>query len=160
MDKTFYIGLSVGILAGLWTFGSLMLGLVTFAGFLAWASYYAAGGGLNGFKLSLFSNISGVIWAALMVLGGGYLATGLPETLAFSLCVTLLAAVMVWQSYWPPLSFIPGAFIGCSAYFATGNLLLESIGGLILGAVFGLLSQKLGEQAQSLFSAPDKGTSL
>ena len=53
------VGISVGLLAGLWTGLSVTYGLVTFVGFLSWASFYAAGGKVKGLKDSLILNFSG-----------------------------------------------------------------------------------------------------
>ena len=46
-----YVGVavSIGVLAGIWTQVSSSLELVTWVGFLAWACYFAAGGGRVGF---------------------------------------------------------------------------------------------------------------
>ena len=64
------VGISVGILAGLWTGVSTQyaaFGLVTYVGFLSWASFYAGGGKVKGLKDSLILNFSGVLWAWLIV---------------------------------------------------------------------------------------------
>jgi|APHig6443718053_1056840.scaffolds.fasta_scaffold44152_3 hypothetical protein len=139
------VGLSVGLLAGLWAGVSTQyaaLGLVTFVGFLSWASFYADGGKVKGLKDSLILNFSGVIWAWLIV----WLFTALTPTLgvipALSVSVALGAAGMCWQAHISFLGFIPGAFIGCSAYFATGFDFKGTVISLIAGAVLGYLSEQ------------------
>lgn len=44
------VGLSVGALAGIWTQVSVEFGLVTWVAFVAWACFFAAGGGTLGLK--------------------------------------------------------------------------------------------------------------
>ena len=42
------IGISVGVLAGIWTYASAELALITWVAFVAWACFFAAGGGTTG----------------------------------------------------------------------------------------------------------------
>ena len=57
------IGISVGVLAGIWTQVSVELALITWVAFVAWATFFAAGGGREGFTKGLAANLSGVAWA-------------------------------------------------------------------------------------------------
>lgn len=61
---SFLTAVGVGVLAGLWMVTSSALGLLSFAGFLSWASFYAAGGKLKGLKDTLILNFVGVVWAS------------------------------------------------------------------------------------------------
>lgn len=140
MGKVFYAGLSVGVLSGLWAVSSDIFALVSFAGFLGWSTYFAAGGGLLGLRSAVICNISGVIWAAMIVLVGGYLNDIMPERLSLFLSITFFAAMMVWQSKISLLAFVPGTFIGSCAYFSTGGEIIDSLIGLFLGAIFGYVS--------------------
>lgn len=141
MDFLIAVGISVGILAGLWTAGSVSFGLITFAGFLSWASFYAAGGKKEGLKSTLITNFSGVVWAFLIVQLSGLLAGIVGSTIGLGLAVTAGAAAMCWQAKIPLLGFIPGAFIGCSTFFATNFDFVGSVIGLVLGALLGYASE-------------------
>ncbi|SFM29285.1 DUF1097 domain-containing protein [Salibacterium qingdaonense] len=138
------VGISVGILAGLWTIGSSLAGLITYAGFLSWASFYAAGGKAEGLKTTLILNFSGVIWGAIIVGISGLLGPVIGPTAGLGAGVAVGAAGMCWQGKISWLGFIPGAFVGCSTYFAAGFDFTGSVIGLVFGAVLGYLSEQGG----------------
>lgn len=62
-------GITVGVCAGLWQLVSSHVGLsqgwelLGTTGFVAFCSFYAAGGGKSGFIRSLAVNYSGMVWA-------------------------------------------------------------------------------------------------
>ena len=56
------IGTSVGVLAGVWTFASVELAWITWVAFVAWACFFAAGGGTTGLAKGLAANLAGVFW--------------------------------------------------------------------------------------------------
>lgn len=61
-------GITVGLCAGIWQLISSQVGLdpswglLGTIGFVAFCSFYAAGGGKEGFVKSLFVNYTGVVW--------------------------------------------------------------------------------------------------
>lgn len=67
-------GITVGICAGVWQLISSHVGLqhgwelLGTIGFVAFCSFYAAGGGQSGFVKSLCVNYSGAVWAWLAAL--------------------------------------------------------------------------------------------
>lgn len=134
------VGITVGILAGVWVYASGVLALIGFAGFLGWASYFAAGGGKKGVVSALCSNLSGVLWGFLTVLLIGALPMVPP--LVFTI---LFAAIMCWQAKIPLLAFIPGTFIGNAVYYATGNDVVGSVIGLVIGVFLGIASDVLAK---------------
>lgn len=73
-------GVTVGICAGLWQLVSSHVGLsqgwelLGTIGFVAFCSFYAAGGGKSGFIRSLAVNYSGMVWAFFAALAAGWLA--------------------------------------------------------------------------------------
>jgi len=141
------VGISVGVLAGLWAGVSTQyaaLGLITFVGFLSWASFYAAGGKVKGLKDSLILNFSGVLWAWLIVFLFTTFTPMLGVIPALTVAVAIGAAGMCWQAHISFLGFIPGAFIGCSAYFATNFNFQATVISLIIGAVLGYISEQGG----------------
>ena len=66
MSYLFAVGITVGLLAGVWVYLSGVMGLIGFVGFLGWASYFAAGGGLKGVRSAFCTNMSGVLWLSLI----------------------------------------------------------------------------------------------
>ncbi|KZL90658.1 DUF1097 domain-containing protein [Clostridium magnum] len=141
MDFIIAIGISIGVLAGVWTFASAVLALCTFAGFLSWATFFACGGKLNGLKTTLTSNLSGVFWGFIIVKIAGVLTPMVGGNVGLAIGVAIGAAAMCWQAKISWLGFIPGAFVGCATYFATSANIKTAVIGLICGAVFGYLSE-------------------
>jgi len=135
------VGISVGILAGLWMVASSALGLLTFAGFLSWASFYAAGGKLKGLKDTLILNFAGVVWGFLIVQMAGVVTPMVGASAGLGLAVAVGAASMCWQARIPLLAFIPGAFIGCSTFFGSNLDFGGSVIGLICGGILGYVSE-------------------
>lgn len=111
------VGVTVGILAGLWCFAADSFGLISFAGFLGWATYFAAGGSVKGVKLGLCSNLSGVIWGILTIK-----LCGLFPNVPYYFFTIIFAAIMCWQAHAEFLSFIPGTFIGNATFYAVNAL--------------------------------------
>lgn len=142
MSSLFLIGIVTGILSGIWAALSMSLGLITFAGFLGWSTFFAVGGGSKGLKSTLITNFSGVIWGFLMMQMSNVFALFLGETIGLGVAVAIGACGMCLQSRFKWLGFIPGTFLGASTFFATGFNLIGSIAALILGALFGYVSEK------------------
>jgi hypothetical protein len=151
MNILISIGICVGILASIWTGVCSNFQLITFAGFLSWASFYAAGGELKGLKDSLITNNIGVVWGFIIINLSSWLAPITGGEIGLMIAVGLIAAMMVWQAKIPLLHFIPGTFIGCSTFFATNFDVTGSIVGLVFGAFLGYISQSVGKY----FSKPD-----
>lgn len=145
------IGVSIGVLAGIWTQLSGMLGLMTWVAFIAWALYFATGTKLAGAKTTLASTLSGVFWAWLTVLALGFVA--FPGALA--VLVGVLALVLCLQAAVPLVAYIPGSFIGAAVYFGTLGAdpapaaWLTGIT-LVIGVAFAFTSDVLGAQIQSV----------
>lgn len=138
------VGISVGVLAGLWTQVSVQLGLVTWVAFIAWACFFAAGGGATGFRKGLAANLSGVVWGWLASLVAA--RVGFPGALA--IIVTVLAFVLCVQAAASLLSFIPGAFAGTAVFFGTSFAFWPTVLALVAGACLGWASGLLGERIQ------------
>ncbi|GGH99985.1 DUF1097 domain-containing protein [Pseudarthrobacter oxydans] len=145
------VGLSVGILAGIWTQVSIELGLITWVAFIAWACFFAAGGGAHGFRNGLAANLSGVVYGWLVAL----LTTvaDFPGVLAVGVGVAALA--MCLQAGWAPLSFIPGAFAGTAAFFGTALSFWPTVAALVIGAGLGWASALIGDRLQRLLIKPE-----
>lgn len=147
---------SIGLLAGL---SCLLTGFAVkvpiWAVFIAWATLFAAGGGLDGAKRSLAMNLLGVASAtatmlAISALGG--------STWAVAGCVVVGAGILVLISNDGMLSFTPAGFFGFASLVGTIAATKSTITApvnfshpvalvlvaILLGTVFGLTSELLG----------------
>lgn len=137
------VGITVGLLAGAWVYTAGALTLLSFAGFLGWATYFASGGGKQGVIKSFTSNMSGVFWGVVTIWLSNTLAPYGVPSLIFTI---LFAAIMCWQAKIDLLGFIPGTFIGNAAYYASGMDIWGTALGLAIGIMLGLLSDVLAKQ--------------
>ena len=147
------VGVSIGVLAGIWTALSTnitSMTLITWVGFAAWACYFAAGAGLGGLQKSVASNLSGVVYGWLVVEFIGHVA--FKGNLAIA--VAVIALFMCLQAGVSVLSFIPGAFIGAASYFGTNFDFWGTVIAIVVGALFGFASGWLGEKIQAAVVRP------
>jgi hypothetical protein len=170
MSLILALAVSIGLLGGLLAW--LLLGplggtgLQLWAAFIAWASYYSAGGKEAGMKASLIGGIWGAImgWAALMgvnaLTGSGY---DVPMAAAISVGATVF--VMILGAYVPALSSIPSAVYGYASTAAFAllagklgaltvpalgeNPLLTVVASFVVGSIFAYVSEKLAGMVSS-----------
>ncbi|GAA1904637.1 DUF1097 domain-containing protein [Lapillicoccus jejuensis] len=147
------VGVSIGVLAGIWTALSTnitSITLITWVGFAAWACYFAAGGGVTGLRNGLLSNLSGAVY--------GWLVVEFISHVAFkgnlAIAVGVIAVAMCLQAGWAPLSFIPGAFVGAASFFGAQFAFWPTVTALVVGALFGFASGVLGEKIQAAVVRP------
>lgn len=147
---------SIGLLAGL---SCLLTGFVIpvpiWVLFIAWASFFAAGGGLDGAKRSFVMLVLGVASAtvtmlAITALGG--------STWAVAGSVVFGAGILVFITRDELLSFTPAGFFGFASVVgtlaATDTVITAPVnvshpvalvlGALVLGTAFGVASEWLG----------------
>lgn len=119
----------------------MSLGLLSWAGFLGCTSYFASPkDGISGLAQSVLTNMSGVVWAMVIIHGSslinieiaGYVMTAL---VSFIMCIQ---AKRAW------LQYIPGTFIGACATFAAGGAWQIVVPSLILGGLFGFAMKSSG----------------
>lgn len=151
MKNLLGIGISVGVLAGAWTYVSVELALTTWVAFIAWACFFAAGGGTQGLVKGLAANLAGVFWGYVISLG---LANVSGSTLALALMVTVVGFVLCVEAAWSPLSFIPGGFAGTAVFFGTSFDLLGTVVALVAGALLGWVSEKVAGLIQARITRP------
>lgn len=152
MKKILAIGISSGIIALLWTVGSFTLGLSTVAGFLAWSSFFAAGGGgMKGVKKALIANLSGICWGFLLLKLSKPLVPRLGETGAVAAANGLGSCGIILQSKFSLVSFIPASFIGWSAFIASGMNFKITVISMICGSFAGAASEILTDLILKLF---------
>lgn len=123
--------------------------------FIAWASFFACGGGQQGLMKSVVSNWTGIIIASLTLLAIQY---GPVDPLTAAICVGLGTSAMIAVGVLPILNFPPAivfgfaSLVGTSA--ATGTTIVTSgithptlvaMAAMLLGGLFGFVSE-LGTQ--------------
>lgn len=145
MDVLLALAISIGILIAAWTYIALgVAALPVWAGIVAWACFFAAGGKMGGLTKTLASMLSGVFWAFVALYLWGAIGGGVP---VLALLVGLIAFMMVLQAKISALSFIPGAFLGAattvSVVVGASGSYTKTIIAIIAGAVLGYLSEVL-----------------
>lgn len=151
------LAISIGLLGGVATWAFLTIGtLQIWIAFLAWASFYHCGGGVGGMSKSLICNIWGAVIGFVALLLIFKVNPGLPGMIWPSLVVGITAFVLVMGAKSPTLDAIPASVYGYAAIAGYGllagadiaamtlaNPLVCTVLSLALGAVFGLVSEKL-----------------
>ncbi len=158
------LAVSIGALAAVATYlfvGPLAaLGLQIWAAFIAWAAFYHSGGKTAALASNIPAHIFGAFvgWVALYgvtVLGG---SLGVPA--AAALTVGIGAFVIVIAANMPALASIPSAVygFGCIAAYSllagkietltaasiVDNPLINIVVSMVIGALFGFASEKIG----------------
>ncbi|MDR7255437.1 hypothetical protein J2X46_004444 [Nocardioides sp. BE266] len=146
MKSLLGIGISVGVLAGVWTFASVELTWITWVAFIAWACFFAAGGGTTGLAKGLAANVAGVFWGWVISQGLEHVSS---STLALAVMVTVVGFVLCIEAALPLLSFIPGGFAGTAIFFGTGFDTGGALLAIVAGALLGIVSEKVGAAIQS-----------
>lgn len=151
MKRLIALGISIGVLAGLFTWfafsvtslGGYAAPFVVWVGFAAWAVFYAAGAGVSGLMKTLASTVSGLLWGWLIV--WAWTNVGPDSMAVLGLFVGLAAFGMCVQATVPLLAFIPGAFIGAAAYFGNATIFWSTLISLVVGALLAFASERLAD---------------
>ena len=120
--------------------------------FLAWASFYHCGGKADGLKKTVTCMSFGAVVGMLSVMLAGQLSA--LGALAAPVAVGIGAAVIVQASQLSVLSTIPSSVYGFGAVaglillkgVAPIDAILPTIGSIVLGAIFGWLSETLASK--------------
>jgi len=144
------LGLSIALLVALWVYVSIgmpNLGFYPWIGFVAWAAFYAAGGGRDGVFKPLAAATVAILLTAVTMYAVGVAGGGLGAMIGL---VAVLAFVLVVLSDVAVLSYTPAAFLGAATYFGSGGKVDESILFVILswiaGLALGYASEALGKK--------------
>lgn len=151
------LAIVIGALAAVATYLCLgtTLGLQVWALFLGWGSFYHSGGKEAGLKNSAVNHIWGSILASLALIVIGAIGAGVP---LISVIVGISVVILVLGAHTPLLSTIPAGVYG---YASTAAFVLLTavpltnpaaiikaaamvVISLIIGNVFGYVSEKLG----------------
>ena len=144
--------ISLGVLATIDTYlTATILPVPVWVTFIAWASFYASGGGQLGFVKSVASNGTGIVIGSLTLLAIHF---GVKDPMFAAICVGIGTAAMAFVSIVPLLSFTPAVVFGFASTVgtvaATGkNIVTMDVShpaiiaavAMLLGASFGFVSQ-------------------
>ncbi|MGL4847584.1 MAG: DUF1097 domain-containing protein [Clostridium sp.] len=147
MSLLAYIGISVGVLSGVWAWMAATFGMVSWTGFVGWTSYYSSGGKLRGLIRSLFSNATGILYAMLIIKGSSIF----PNEYWSYFLTAFFSFMMVIQAKYKKLEFISGAFCGCFSTFGLNGHWQAVIPALICGNILGYASEMIGIYFHKLF---------
>ena len=140
MSQIICSAISVGILSGIWGFISSPLGLLCWVGFVGCTSYYASGGKKEGLKKSIICNMTGVLWAMMIIITSEHFGS----SVAGAVMTGIFSFVMCAQSKFKLLLFIPGTFCGSFSTFGAGGDWKLVIVSLLCGAALGYFSDMGG----------------
>lgn len=144
---------SIGLLAvvATWLFlGPLaVLNFQIWQAFIAWASFYHCGGKADGFKKTVICMTFGAIVGMLSIMLAGQL--GVLGAFAAPIAVGIGAALIVVAAHVSFLSTIPSSVYGFGSVaglillkgIAPLDAIVPTIGSIILGAIFGWLSETI-----------------
>ncbi|APR38508.1 DUF1097 domain-containing protein [Paraburkholderia sp. SOS3] len=147
--------LSIGVLAVVdtWLTGTVFP-VPVWVTFIAWASFFVLGGGTAGLVKSVASNLTGLLISSLTLLA---IATTHRSDFAIAICVGIGSAAMVQASKIRLLDVLPAIVWGFASTVGTtvatgkaittpgmSNPALVAAAALVTGAVFGFVSERLG----------------
>lgn len=160
-NETWALAVVFGLASVPWTFGFVTGSVPLWPAFIASATYYAAGSGVDGFVRGYASNAAGIAYgAATLALVDGVFGG---NVIALSLVVGLAMFLASLHAIVRPLSFIPGGFFGYATLFsvhAAGSTVmgvpglagqtLAALLSMFIGAAIGLMT----DEASSVISTP------
>lgn len=164
MSQLVALSVSIGLLGGIATILYLNLGLLIWAGFIAWACFFHSGGDGNALRNTIVGNAFGAFcaWLAALIILHFPLADSLTLPVWAGIVVGLTVMAMCLAAHIKAFSVIPASVYGYAATFAyllqtadtmtkdklmsasLANALLVVIISMAIGALFGLASGKLG----------------
>ncbi len=164
MSQLVALSVSIGLLGGIATILYLNLGLLIWAGFIAWACFFHSGGDGNALRNTIVGNAFGAFcaWVAALIILSFPLADSLTLPVWAGIVVGLTVMAMCLAAHLKAFSVIPASVYGYAATFAyllqtadtmtkdklmsasMANALLVVIISMAIGALFGLASGKLG----------------
>jgi hypothetical protein len=147
--------LSIGVLAVVDTWlTATVFHIPVWVTFIAWASFFVRGGGTAGFMKSVASNVTGLVISSLTLLA---IANTSKTALAIAICVGVGSAAMVQASKIKLLDVLPAIVWGFASTVGTtvatgksittvglSNPALVAAAALVTGAVFGFVSERVG----------------
>lgn len=163
MSSLVALSVSIGVLGGVAAILYLKVGLLIWAGFIAWACYFHSGGNAAALKSTIICNIFGAFcaWVAAVIILSFPLADSLTLPVWAGIVVGATVLLLCLGAHVPAFSSIPASVYGYAAVFAfllqtpemmtkaklmsasMGNAFLIVVCSMIIGALFGLVSGKM-----------------
>lgn len=134
--QLFPISLSIGILAGIWTYVSAVTGILTWPTFVGWAIFFFLGANKGALIKAIPPVLVGLILGYLTVLANTALNG---NTLVLAVLVAILAFLMTFMMNISWLAAAPAAFAATATYFGVGDPVKAGIP-LIIGLILGFIS--------------------
>jgi len=141
---------SIAALVAVWVYlsvGNPQLNFNPWIGFVAWAAFFAAGGGAKGAKKSTSAGVAGIALTAITLYGVQTLGGGIVSLIVL---VAALAFVLVAMAEIPLLAYTPAAFLGAASFFGSGGKADAGIAFVMLtwvaGIAFGFASELVGKR--------------
>jgi len=143
MKPLYKLATIISFLVGFWVYlsiGNPQFKLSPWIGFVAWATFFAAGGTINAAKSSGIVGVTSILLTAATLyaigLAGGTLSSML-------ILVPILSFILVAMSQYASLSYTPAAFLGAACYFGAASnfdisiihIVLSWIAGIALGFI-------------------------
>ena len=164
MSQLVALSVSIGLLGGIATILYLKLGLLIWAGFIAWACFFHSGGDSNALQKTIFGNLFGAFcaWVAAVLILSIPLGEKLSLPVWAGIVVGVTVLLMCLGARLKPFSVIPASVYGYAATFAfllqtadamtqeklrsasMANALIIVGVSMVIGAIFGLISGKVG----------------
>lgn len=152
------LGVSIAVLVAVWVYVSIGvpdLKLYPWIGFVAWAAFYAAGGGSAGITKPIGPATAGILLTALTMFAVGKFGGGIH---VLAILVAILAFALVAIADIGAFSYTPAAFLGAATFFGSGGKVDESILFVILSWVAGLALGWASEAMGMKFARPATAT--
>lgn len=156
MSPLWALTISIAVLGGVDTYlTATVMPIPVWVTFIAWASFFACGGGSAGFIKSVISNWTGIVIASLCLLA----ISAVPASPAFAgLSVGIGSGAMILASSHRALGFPPAIVFGFASTVgtvaATGHPITEvslasptliAAVSMLVGAAYGFTSEKIAD---------------
>ncbi len=135
----FPLALSIGVLAGIWTFVSVIAHLLTWPAFVGWALFFAGGGDSKSIGKCLAPGLLGIVLGFLVVKTMPFFSGAWFLPVAVAVIAFIMVMVMSSQIF----AFAPAAFAGCAVYFGSNGDIVAATIPFVLGILLGYVSAVL-----------------
>lgn len=152
--------ISIGVLAVVDTYlTATILPIPVWVTFIAWASFFACGGGKRGLVQSIASNWTGILIAAVSSFCIGLLGG---SSAAAAICVGIGSAAMIVVTKIPAIPYPPAIVFGFASFVGTtvatnhpvttpglANPILVAGFSMLVGGAFGFVSERVANTLSS-----------
>jgi len=135
--QLFPLSLSIGILAGIWTYVSITYGLLPWPAFVGWAIFFFAGANKEALVKALPPILVGLALGYLTILANTALKG---DTLILALLVVVLAFLLTFMMNISWLATAPAGFAMVATLFGAAGDPLKAGIPLIIGLLLGMVS--------------------